>query len=227
MECKIFPENARIIDQILRSTTVKTVAVSTVANITIQTKFENSNLYTNIVLQREFFVELQVKEKTVVEFQKIKFYMHEMEFLNIKISNYFVEFYWNFKTHTHTKTLCIGKTTLKSINFEYQECFNIDASLLKEVIKQLLSNEIAFNFEDKIKFYNVEAPSGVSIEVENYTKMHKICFSVLRRSLKAVSEGPFDTFEFMLDCKERRLSICTGHDCLSVIHILAVYIEQG
>lgn len=225
MECRISPENAKLLDQTLGQNTVKTIYLSTTGNITLQTRLENSTLHTNITLLKSFFLELLVKKNVTVEFQRTKFHRHEMEFLEIRLDDYFIEFYWKFKQHTFTKVFCISYVALKSIDFEYQESFELESSLIQEVIRQLTCSEIMFCFEDNTVFRNAVALEGTFLAVPNSSRIRNAAFSVLRKSVKAATEGPFEKYDFLVDRKERRLNICAECDGIMVSHLTSVYVD--
>lgn len=160
-----------------------------------------------------------------VEFQSTKFHRHEMEFLEIKLGDYFIEFYWKFKQHTFTRVLCISHVTLKSIDFEYQEVFELEGSLIQEVIRQLPCNEIMFCFEDRTVFRNAVAPESTFLAIPNSSKIRNAAFSVMRKSIKAATEGPFMKYDFLIDRRERRLNICAECNGIIVSHLTTIYVE--
>lgn len=225
MECRISPESARLLDQTIGQSATKTVYLSTTGNITLQTRLENSTLHTNITLLKSFFLELQVKKNMTVEFQSTKFHRHEMEFLEIKLEDYFIELFWKFKQHTFTRVLCISHVALKSIDFEYQESFELESSLVQEVVRQLTCSEIMFCFEDRTVFRNAAAPESTFLAIPNSSQIRNAAFSVLRKSVKAATEGPFRKYDFLLDRRERRLNICAECDGIMVSHLTSVYVE--
>lgn len=214
-----------MLDRVFGGSTAKTIVMSTSGNLTLQTRMENASMYTNVVLQEEFFLELRVKDRVAVEFQKVRFYLHEMEFLKIRLERYFVELHWKLKSHMLTKTLCISYTGLRSIDFEYQESFEMEGSVVQEIVKQFMCSEIMFVFKKTIAIYNIESPEGTSLVVENHTKIGDLAFSMLRRNMKTATEGGFSKFDFLVDRKERRLSICGRCDGISVTHLMPIYIE--
>lgn len=224
MECKLSMESARTLDRIMGHPTIRTIVLSTLESVTLQTRLENSILCTNIVLTKDFFAELKIKSSMTVEFPKVRLCYPEMEFLEIRLDNYFVEFYWKFKSHTLTRTLCINYAELKGIDFEYQESFELDATLLQEVVRQLSGDEIMFSFDDKIVFYNVASPEGTRLEIKNNTRIKNAKFSVLRKCVRAATESPFEKYDLLIDRDERRLNICMSSDGIMVSHLASVYI---
>lgn len=226
MECKIPPESAKVLDKVLGNNTIRSIVISTAGNLTLQTRLENSSLYTNIVLSEDFFLELEVKDRITAELQKVKFYIYEMEFLKIKLENYFIELEWKFKSQTLTKTLCISCTSLRSVEFEYQESFEMEGSLVQEIVRQFNCSELLFVFGERIRICSAEFPEGTFLETENHTKIRGTAFSVLRRNIKAATEGSFEKLEFLVDRDEQRLSICMQCDGIVVSHLTPIYIED-
>ncbi|KAL0265592.1 UNVERIFIED_CONTAM: hypothetical protein PYX00_011305 [Menopon gallinae] len=218
--CREFQTNENV-HPLVRCNTGSGYVVSAVR---VQTRLENSTLHTNVTLLKSFFLELLVKKNTTVEFQSTKFHRHEMEFLDIKLEEYFVEFYWKFKHYTFTKVLCISHVSLKSIDFEYQESFELESSLIQEVVKQLVCSEIMFCFGDMTVFRNALVPESTFLAIPNSSRIRNAAFSVLRKSVKAATEGPFEKYDFLVDRRERRLNICAECDGITVSHMTTVFL---
>ena len=225
MECRLLQEHARALDRVLNQYTAKNITLSTLGKITLQTKSENSSLYTNVVLPEGFFLELSVGSPVTVEFQKLKFYYQEMEYLDIRLERHFVELFWKFKDHTFSKTICVSYTHLKSIDFEFYEAFDVQKALLQEIIRNIHHAEITFGLNEQMVFHGLGSSHGTKMQMENRTRVRNLHFSVQRRILKTIAESGFEKYEFMVDKEERRLCVFGELSGLFVSYLTACHIE--
>lgn len=147
MNCTISPQNALIIDRLLKTIKTSMMSIDTTSKILFQLVSSDKTLVLDFNLEESFFNDLQLKKK-LITIPKQKFYMKKMKSLRIIYAEYMLTFEYLFDEHIFRRNVFYISPSLFSMEFSPNYSGEINPNSLTEILKEIYGQSITFKISN-------------------------------------------------------------------------------
>lgn len=149
MDCTISPQNALMIDRLLRTVKTLTLSIDTTSKILFQLVSSDKTLALDLVFEDTFFSDLDLKRKAVT-IRKHRFYMKKMKMLKITCTEYMFVFEYLFDTYVFRRNVFYSPPSLFAISFLPTCTVDVSSPALTEILKEIGGGPVTLSVLDNI-----------------------------------------------------------------------------